>query len=147
MGCVQFAKLGKGVILYRSRHYIHDPLGLSSFKYILSAKVAILKFHGKVSPILLCEKEISETHFPWLVGTSGWNVSMQMLLLQQGQYLAHPVYVLEARGVDPRHPLALHLDWMKIVIMTRGALLDAFPLLFLVPLPQSYRHHIFLSRP
>ena len=54
---------------YRSRHYIHDPLGLSSFKYILSTKVAILKFHKKVSLMLLCEKEIPETHFPWLVGT------------------------------------------------------------------------------
>ena len=71
------------------------------------------------------------------LGTLGWNVSMQMLLLQQGQYLAHPVYLLEARGMDPRHPLALHFDWMKMVIMTRGALLDAFPLFFLVPLPQK----------
>ena len=97
--------------------------------------------------MLLCEKEIHEIHVPWLAGTWGWNVSMQMLLSLQGQYPAQLVHLLEAKGVHPIHPLEIHLDLMKTMIMMKGNLLDAFPLLFLVPLPQSYRHHLFQSRP
>ena len=77
--------------------------------------------------MLLCEKEIHEIQVPWLAGTWGGNVSMQMLLSLQGQYLAQSVHLLEAKGVDPIHP-----DLMKTMIIMKGNLLDAFPLLFLV---------------
>ena len=77
--------------------------------------------------MLLCEKEIHEIQVPWLAGTWGGNLSMQMLLSLQGKYPAQSVHLLEAKGVDPIHPSAIHLDLMKTMIIMKGNLLDAFP--------------------
>ena len=146
--CVQFAKLGKGVILYRSRHYIHDPLGLSSFKYILSTKVAILKFHRKVSLMLLCEKEIPETHFT--VGTRDFGLECKH---------ANAIVATRAISCTSRLSVGGKRRGSKTSFSITSWLDEdgdndersspgCIPIIFSsATTPKSYRHHIFLSRP